>query len=305
MRRLPEGLISAVHTPFDAAGELDLARVEPLAAHVAAQGLLGVYVCGSTGEWTSLSFDERKRLLQRWTQVARGTKLRVLVHVGSNCLGEARELARHAQRCGAQGIAALGPFYFKPTSAEVLADWCAQIAASAPATPFYYYDIPALTGIAVPAEDVVARARERVPTLAGLKLTNTDLARLQRCLEAAGDDLDVFFGVDALLLQAWSLGVRHAIGGSYAFTAPLFGEVLDAFARGDYAAAGEAQRRAARAIATVGRFDYRAASKAVMGLLGVELGPTRPPLVPLDEARREALRSELAALGLLAATVPG
>ena len=51
MRHLPEGLISAVHTPFDASGELDLARVEPLAEHVAAQGLLGVYVCGSTGEW--------------------------------------------------------------------------------------------------------------------------------------------------------------------------------------------------------------------------------------------------------------
>ena len=70
---------------------------------------------------------------------------------------------------------------------------------------------------------------------------------------------------------------------------------------GDLDAAREAQRRAAAVIATVGRFGYRAASKAVMGLLGVEFGPTRPPLVPLDEPRREALRAELEAQGFLAA----
>ena len=299
MRRLSEGLIAAVHTPFDASGALDLAQVERLAAHIAEQDLLGVYVCGSTGEWSSLSFDERKRLLQRWTQVARGTPLRVLVHVGSNCLSEAQELAQHAERCGAHGIAALGPFYFKPTSAAVLADWCAAIAARAPTTPFYYYDIPALSGLSVPAEEVLERARGRIPTLAGLKLTNTDLARLQRCLELAPGELDVLFGVDALLLQAWELGVRHAIGGSYAFTAPLYRPLLAAWRHGDHATASDLQRRAARVIATVARYDYRAASKAVMGLLGLELGPPRPPLVPLTAESTVKLRAELEAQGFL------
>jgi N-acetylneuraminate lyase len=297
MRRLSEGLIAAVHTPFDASLALDLTKVERLASHVADQGLNGVFVGGSTGEWSSLTFDERKRLLQRWTQVTRGSSLRVLAHVGSNSLPEAQELAQHAERCGVDGIAAVGPFYFKASSAAVLADWCRAIAARAPTTAFYYYDIPSLTGIAVPADEVLDRARESVPTLAGLKLTNTDLARLQRCLEVAQGELDVLYGIDALLLQAWELGVRHAIGGSYSFTAPIFRDLLAAWRSGDRAAAAALQSRAARLISTVGRYEYRAASKATLGLFGIDLGPPRPPLVPLSADALSKLRAELEAQG--------
>jgi N-acetylneuraminate lyase len=293
MRRLNEGLIAAVHTPFDASLALDLTRVEPLAAHVAEQGLPGVFVGGSTGEWSSLTFDERKRLLQRWTQVTRGTTLRVLVHVGSNSLAEAQELAQHAERCGVAGIVAVAPFYFKPSSATVLAEWCRAIASRAPTTPFFYYDIPSLTGLSVPAEEVLERARGSVPTLAGLKLTNTDLARLQRCLEVAPGELDVLYGIDALLLQAWELGVRRAIGGTYAFTAPAFRAMLAAWDRGDRAEAASSQARATRWLATIARYEYRAASKAVMGFLGQELGPPRPPLVPLAPESISKLRAEL------------
>jgi len=293
MRRLNEGLIAAVHTPFDASLALDLGRVEAQAARIAEAGLNGVFVGGSTGEWSSLVFDERKRLLQRWTQVTRGTPIRVLVHVGSNALSEAQELAQHAERCGVHGIAAVGPFYFKPSSAAVLAEWCRLIAARAPTTPFYYYDIPSLTGFAVPAEEVLERARDAVPTLAGLKLTNTDLGRLQRCLEVAQGELDVLYGIDALLLQAWELGVRRAIGGSYAFTAANFLAMLAAWRNGERAVAADLQVRAARWIATIGRYEYRAASKAVMGLLGLDLGPPRLPLVPLTADAQSKLRAEL------------
>jgi N-acetylneuraminate lyase len=297
MQRLSEGLIAAVHTPFDAAHALDLSQVERLAAHVADAGLNGVFVGGSTGEWSSLAFDERKRLLQRWTQVTRGTALRVLVHVGSNSLNEAQELAQHAERCGVHGIAAVGPFYFKPASAAVLAEWCRALAARAPTTPFYYYDIPSLTGISVPAEEVIERARGLVPTLAGLKLTNTDLARLQRCLEVAQGELDVLYGIDALLLQAWELGVRRAIGGSYAFTAPLFRSLLAAWRNGQRETAAAQQARAARWLATIARYEYRAASKAVMGFLGFDLGPPRLPLVPLSAESASKLRAELEGQG--------
>lgn len=303
MRRLNEGLIAAVHTPFDASFALDLTKVEPLAAHIAEQGLLGVFVGGSTGEWSSLTFDERKRLLQRWTQVARGTALRVLVHVGSNCLAEAQELAQHAERCGVAGIVAVGPFYFKPTSAAVLAEWCRAIASRAPTTPFLYYDIPSLTGLAVPAEEVLERARGCVPTLAGLKLTNSDLARLQRCLEVAPGELDVLYGIDSLLLQSWELGVRRAIGGSYSFTAPIFSTLLAAWGRGDRVEAASAQARASRLIATLARYEYRAASKAVMGFLGLDLGPPRLPLAPLSADSVAKLRAELEEQGFPQAAV--
>jgi N-acetylneuraminate lyase len=79
--------------------------------------------------------------------VTKGTAMRVVVHVGSNCLADAKALAEQAEELGAVAIAALTPMYFKPKNVEVLVETMKQIAAAAPETPFYYYDIPVLGGV--------------------------------------------------------------------------------------------------------------------------------------------------------------
>ena len=76
----------------------------------------------------------------------------------------------------------MSPSYFKPRSVEALAACCAEIAAAAPQVPFYFYDIPHLSGVSLPMPDFLALAGERIPTLAGLKFTNADLVSFQRCL---------------------------------------------------------------------------------------------------------------------------
>jgi len=105
-------------------------------------------------------------------EVTRGSALRVIVHVGSNCLADAAALAAQAEGLGAAAIAALAPSYFKPAGSTALVNCCAQIAAAAPRTPFYFYDIPVFTGVHVSTPGFLAEARERIPNLAGLKFTN-------------------------------------------------------------------------------------------------------------------------------------
>src|SRR6516164_8388027 len=106
MRRQLTGLIPACHTPLAADGNLDLATVERLAGYFRSAGLRGVFVAGTTGEYASLTVDERKALCDRWVQVA-GDSLQIAVNVGHNCLTDAVELTAHARQSGVAAVAAM------------------------------------------------------------------------------------------------------------------------------------------------------------------------------------------------------
>ena len=291
------GLITATHTPFHADGSLNLAAVEHQAAHLLKWNIATVFIGGTTGESSSLTLDERLALAQRWSEVARGTALRVVVHVGSNCLDDARTLAAHAEQTGAAAIAALAPSYFKPRSLDTLIACCARIAAAAPETPFYYYDIPALTGVSFPMADFLAQARERIPTLAGLKFTNPDLMAYQLCLAADGGAWDVPFGLDEHMLGALAMGARGAVGSGFNFAAPIYTRLLAAFARGDLASAREAQFRGVRLTQLFAGLGYMGAAKAVMEMLGVPVGPARLPNDNLAPGQISSLRTTLETMG--------
>jgi N-acetylneuraminate lyase len=292
-----EGLVAAVHTPLDAEGSLALDVVERQAEHLVRSGILHAFVAGTTGESHSLSLQERRRLATRWLEVARGTPLRVVVHVGSNCLEDARELAAQAAGLGAAAVAALSPSYFKPASVEALVECCARIASAAPEIPFYYYEIPILTGVSLPMPEFLPKARERMPNLAGLKFTNPDLMAYQLCLRAEGGAFDVPWGLDELFLAASALGAKGAVGSSYNFTGPIFHRLLSALKAGDLEAAADEQYRGVQVIQALARHGYLGAAKAVMGMLGVDVGPPRLPNRALPPAEVDALRRELETLG--------
>ncbi len=292
-----QGLVAAVHTPFHRDGSLNLKPVERQATHLLANGITLAFVGGSTGECHSLSLDERRALTERWLAVARGTALKVVVHVGSNCLTDARSLAAHAAAAGALAISALAPSYFKPRSLDALIDGCAHIAAAAPVTPFYFYDIPALTGVSFSMPAFLAQAPARIPNLAGLKFTNPDLMAYLQCLEADHGRWDVPWGLDEWLLGALATGAHGAVGSSYNFAAPLYHRLLAAFARGDLPAARAAQHRSTQLIDLLARYGYMGAAKATLGLLGVDVGPARLPHTNPTAVERRSLARELEALG--------
>lgn len=289
------GLVPATHTPFHADGSLNLAAVEQQAAHLLRNGINAVFIGGTTGECSSLSTGERRDLAQRWSEVTRGAALRIVVHVGGNCLADARLLAAHAQQIGASAIAALAPSYFKPQSLDDLIACCADIAAAAPETPFYYYDIPGMTGVSLPVPEFLEKATARIPTLVGVKFSNPDLMAYLQCLQ--GEHWDVPWGLDEWMLGALATGARGFVGSSYNFAAPLYHRLIAAFARGDLAAARTEQHRSTQLIALLARHGYMGAAKAVMKMLGVDVGPARLPNGNLSTEQVATLRSELEQLG--------
>ena len=291
------GLVAATHTPFHGDGSLNLGIVEKQAAHLLANGVRVAFIGGTTGESHSLSLEERHALTRRWCEVARGSKIRVVVHVGSNCLADAAALAGQAQDLGAAAISALSPSYFKPQSVAVLVDCCAQIAAAAPEIPFYFYDIPSMTGVNLPMPEFLAEARARIPNMAGLKFTNPDLLAYQLCLNAESGAFDCPWGTDEALLAALAVGTRGAVGSTYNFAAPIYHRLMAAFAKGDMAAAREEQVRSVRLVRLLSSHGFMGAAKAVMRILGVDVGPPRLPNTSLSPRRMGQFEQELREMG--------
>jgi len=291
------GLVAATHTAFHPDGSLNLDAVELQAAHLQKHGIATAFIGGSTGESHSLRYDERIALAERWMQVAAGSGLDVVVHVGCNCLDDAAALAAHSAGLGVKAISALAPSYFKPRSMQMLVDCCQRIAAAAPETPFYFYDIPVLTGVVFGMPDFLEAAAERIPNLAGIKFTNADFMAYQICLNADGGKWDIPWGIDEMMLGALATGAQGAVGSSYNFAAPVYQRLMAAFAKGDMAAAREEQWRSVCLIRLLASYGYMGAAKAVMGMLGVPVGPARLPNATPTAAQVGELRAALETLG--------
>jgi N-acetylneuraminate lyase len=291
-------LIAPPTTPFQADGSLNLEVVERQAQFLVDTSVDGVFVGGSTGEGQSLSTDERMRSAVRWIEVAAETDLEVIIQVGHNSLPDAVALAEHAQRIGADSIAASSPCYFKPARVEELIDFLEPVAAAAGDLPFYFYEIPPLTQVALPMAEFLEKAKPRIPNLVGLKYSNIDLMQMQQCVRINDGEFEVLFGSDQQLLAAVALGACGAVGSTYNFAAPLYRRMLAAFDRGDHAEARELQAKSVEIVAIMARYSFLSACKVLLAELGIENGPVRAPLRNLTREQREELLVDLREAGV-------
>lgn len=294
--RLDE-LVPAVHSPFHADGSLAPEGVGAQAAFLAANRVRTVFITGSTGECHSLTCQERLTLYDAWAEAGPAHGIAVIGHVGGNSIDEAKVLARRARALGLSAVSAIAPSYFKPATVLDLVDWCAAIAAETPDRPFYFYDIPSLTGVSLPMEQFLVQAGARIPNLVGIKYTNPDLVSYRRCLDVDGGRFDLPWGVDEALLGALAIGARGGVGSTYNWSPKLYIDLIAAFNRGDLGEARRLQSISIGMVEAIAATSYMGTSKALMVRLGVPVGPARPPLVNPTPAQVDALMVRLKELG--------
>ncbi len=292
------GLIAAPHTPMKPDGSINLETVAKQAALLEKSGVQGAFICGSTGESHSLTTPERMKMAEAWKRAVARSNVKLIVHAGHNSLEDARLMAQHAASIGADAVAIMAPCYYKPSNAADLVDFCAPIAAAAPALPFYFYDIPALTGVHVPMVDFLRHASPRIPNLAGLKFTTTDLMSLQQCLEAEDGRFNILFGVDEMLLAALALGVPGAVGSTYNYSAQLYNKVIAAFHRGDLSTARALQLKSVKLVEILCQYGVLASGKCLMSLVGIDCGPVRSPVRNLTDEQKRKLFAQVQSLGI-------
>ena len=288
------GLTAAAFTPMKNGAMLDIDRIPGLVEHLLRDGISALYVLGSTGEGVSLTLRERRQAATAFVQAAAG-RVPVVVHVGHNSLQEAQTLATHAQQIGASAISAVPPCYFRPDSTRSLLDCLATITAGAPDLPFYYYHIPAKTGVELDLNDFLRMAGRQLPSLVGVKFSDTRLHAVSACPQT--DKYDFLCGVDEMLLSAWMTGMRGAVGTTYNFAAPLYNRLIACCEQGRIEEARRNQERASTMINVILKTCRRPGFKAVMGLIGQDCGPHRLPHSTATPAQVSEMHQALETIG--------
>jgi len=285
--------IAAPYTPMDKAGNIRLDVVAPYVDHLAESGISGVFVCGTTGESSSLLFQERKEVLEEWVKCA-GSRLRIICHVGSNNLRESMELAAHAERSGAYGVAALSPYFFKPAGLLDMVSYLTKVASAAPGLPFYYYHMPSMTGVNIEVHKLLQIVPGLIPSFAGVKYTHSDLMDMQLCLAHQQGAFQIFHGFDEILLCGLSLGVQSAVGSTYNYMGSVYMQMVEAFRMSDMETARGLQLYSVKVVQLLNQYGGAVrAGKAIMDMIGLECGSCRLPLSPFSKLEYERFKNDL------------
>ena len=289
-------ILNAVFTPMHADGSINFPLIPDMFQQFLGTGSQGIFLNGTTGECMSLSTSERMRLVEAWMACCRNIKaeeIKVFVHVGSCNLLEAAQMAQHARDQGADGVAMVPTFYFRPKTINDLVEQCAYVAASAPEIPFYYYNIPSLTGVDFPLIDFMKLAVQRIPNFAGFKNSFNDVVDYQHCLHFAQNKYSLYWGADEAFMMLYAAGNRHYVGSTYNYMASYYTDMLLAQHSGNTAGLFKLQGEADAIYRILSEHNGIIAGKEIMRLIGLDCGPVRLPLRALTTDQKELIQRKL------------
>lgn len=292
------GLINAPFTPFYENGEVNLEPIPAYAAMLAKNGIKGVFINGSSGEGYMLTEEERMLLAEKWIESA-PKDFKVIVHVGSTCVKQSNKLATHAQKAGAWGIGAMASPFPKAGRIEELVKYCEEIACGAPNLPFYFYHIPALSGVFLPMLAFLKAVDGRIPNFAGIKYTFESIYEYNQCRLYKNNKFDMLHGQDETILPSLAMGgAQGGIGGTTNYNGRELVGIIEAWNAGDIETAREKQNFSQDVINVI--VNYRGnivGGKRIMKLIGLDLGKNRTPFQNMTDKEELAMKNELEAIG--------
>jgi 4-hydroxy-tetrahydrodipicolinate synthase len=285
-------LLTAMVTPFDVAGALDLDSAARLATYlVDEQGNDGLVISGTTGESPTTSDAEKADLLTAVIESV-GDRASVLAGVGTFDTVHTVHLAQQAAKAGADGLLVVTPYYSRPPQSGLLAHF--RTVADAGELPILLYDIPHRTGTAIATETLIALAdHERI---VGVKDAKGDLVASSRVIAETG--LAYYSGDDGNTLPLLSVGGVGVVGTSTHFSGLGTKSMIEAYERGDTAEALRLHRQLLPIYTGIFRTQGTILVKAGLRLRGLDVGPVRLPLVDATEHEISHLGEDLAAAGL-------
>jgi 4-hydroxy-tetrahydrodipicolinate synthase len=284
-----KGVFAAVATPFDNNGEIDQARLRQLVDDLIADGVHGLVPAGSTGEFASLTADERRLLVEIVIGQADG-RVPVVAHTGAITSKEAIELSRHAEQAGAAGLLLLPP-YKDQLSIEETTTYFRSVADSTE-LPVVVYNLPLATGVNIAPEAVVAMA-EASPNIAYVKDTCGDWHQLTRSVHDYSDVYSTLIGWDTMYLGALVEGAAGCILGVTNVTAKPFVSIYEAVQSGDLGAARAQWNRIYPVVRFLLSGGYVGGLKGAMDAAGKSIGDPRSPLAAIGPERRAEITTIL------------
>lgn len=291
-----EGMIAATFTPMKENGEINLAAIEQYADWISSTPIQGVFVCGTTGEFSSLTIEERKLILEKWVAVT-DNRFKVIAHVGSNCQKDSIELAAHANKVGVYAIASIAPSFFRPSTVNDLVEFFVPVCQAAQELPFYYYNMPSITGVNLPVDQFLIEGKKRMPNLVGTKFTHNNLMEMGACIDLCQHQFEVLHGFDEILIAGLSMGAVAGVGSTYNYIPSVYNGIFEAMKVNDVAKARALQLQSIQTVEVIIKYGGGVrGGKAIMNLIGIECGDCRLPITPFTTQELKNLKEDLEAI---------
>ncbi|MBB3934538.1 4-hydroxy-tetrahydrodipicolinate synthase [Aureimonas phyllosphaerae] len=290
-----KGSMTALVTPFAEDGSLDEAAFRALVEWQIAEGTHGLVPVGTTGESPTLTHDEHKRAVEICVETAAG-RVPVIAGAGSNNTVEAIDLARFAEKAGADGILVVTPYYNKPTQRGLYEHYAAI--ARAVSTPIIIYNIPPRSVVDMTPE-TMGRLAHDFANIVGVKDATAKLDRVPEQRITCGKDFIQLSGEDATALGHIAHGGRGCISVTANVAPRLCSEFQEACLAGDFAKALDYQDRLMPLHKAIFMEPGVSGTKYALSRLGKGRNRVRLPLVPVEAATQDAIDAALRHAGLL------
>lgn len=289
-----KGVATALVTPMNDDGSVNYARLAELVEWQTASGADALVICGTTGEKSTLKYDEHVKVIETAVKASAG-RIPVIAGTGSNDTVYTVELCRDAESVGADALLTVTPYYNKTSQAGLVAHF--NYIADRVTKPVILYNVPSRTGVNIKPESYRELAKH--PKIVAVKEANGDLSSIAETRYLCGDELTVYSGNDDLIVPIMSLG---GLGVISVLSNLLPGEVhrlCDKCLKGDFGEAARLQLKYTGLVKALFCDVNPVPVKAALKLMGRDTGFVRLPLYPLNRENSEFLWDKMYECGLI------
>jgi len=284
------GIVPALVTPFTEDGRVDEGALRELLQFQLKSGVNGFFPLGTTGMGPAMEASQRKQVAEIVVEETR-KRLPVIVQVGAVNPATSLELARHAEKIGADAVASLTPFYYQPGEEAVLEHY-SKLSESTN-LPVFVYNIPRNTGNNVDAK--LLAQLSKIPRIVGIKDSSRDFSQLLDYLRVVPDGFNVINGTDSYLFSALCAGVHGGVSATANAFPELFVEMYQAYKMRDFEK-GKALQIKIHSLRDALSKPPIAPILEVLKLRGLNSGHVRPPLRSMNADERASLRTSVSRL---------
>ena len=288
------GILPPVITVFDSEGEIDRERTKKFIQHLIDEGVHGIFAAGSTGEYSLMSMDQRKKIIDIGVEASEG-KVPLFAGTGHNSTRIAIELTRYAEDAGADGVLVSLPHYPKPTQEGIYDHY--KAVAEAVNIPVFIYNWPGQYGLDIEPQTVARLAKDGY--IQGIKDSHTDIDHTGEIIRLTEGKITVWTGFENKILPALSLGADGSVCTIGNIIPEEVVEIYDLFQEGKIKEAGKKQLSIfGLADVLFQRHDMQPLKEGIK-MLGYDVGDALMPTTEVSPDVKERIREELRKLGKL------
>ena len=285
----------AIVTPMKEDSQVDYEKLEELVEYHINNKTDAIVICGTTGESATLSMEEHRKVIAETVRFAKG-RIPIVAGTGSNATDTAIQLSTEAEEDGADALLIVTPYYNKATQGGLIKHY--STIAKATKLPIIVYNVPSRTGTNVAPETMAALFREN-ENIVGLKEATGNLAQASRTMYLTDGKIQMYSGEDGIVVPLMSIGAIGVISVIANIAPTETHDMCQAFLDGDIEKARQMQLKSLPLVDALFSEVNPIPVKKAMNLMGMEVGPLRPPLYEMEEKNAKRLEEEMRKFGIL------